>query len=146
MGRVRSLLKRIEPEMRDQIGIAMKAAGNQILAEMRATAPVLQQPAPGRVAGALRDALSMKFYPNTLRLRVGLVGAGINRKLFYGRILEFGRGLKRVTDDKGRKIGVIQPGRFVYARRTVLRDRLEAQIKGIWRRALDKAASGASDG
>jgi hypothetical protein len=141
--RVKSLLQRIEPAMREEIGVAMKSAGAQILADMKAQAPVLSVPSRNRVAGTLRDALSLKFYPNTLRLRVGLVGKPANRLAFYARFLEFGRGIKNTVDRKGRKIGVILPQLFVYGRRTLLRDKLEADVKGIWKRALNKAAAGA---
>lgn len=142
--RVKSLLNRIEPAIREEIGTAMKAAGGDILAEMKAQAPVLATPAKGRVAGALRDALSLKFYPATLRLRVGIVGKPANRRTFYARFLEFGRGIKNSVDSKGRKIGVIQPQLFVFGRRTLLRDKLQADVRGIWKRALDKAAAGAT--
>ena len=129
--------------MRDEIATAMKAAGGEILAIMKAEAPVLSHPVKGRVQGALRDALSFKFYPNTLRLRVGFVGKPANRRAFYARFLEFGRGLKRATDSLGRRIGIIQPALIIFGNRQPLRSELNSKIRGIWKRALNKAAAGA---
>jgi hypothetical protein len=142
--RVKSLLNRIEPAMREEIATALKSAGGDILALMKAEAPVLSRPVKGRVQGALRDALSMKFYPNTLRLRVGFVGKPANRRAFYARFLEFGRGIKRTTDTLGRKIGVLPPALIIFGNRPLLRSTLGRDIRGIWKRALDKAAAGAS--
>jgi hypothetical protein len=141
--RVRSLLKRIEPAMRDEMIAVLTDGGREMAAAMRADAPVLKAPHKGRTAGALVAGFTFKVYPKTLKLRVGLVGKSINKALFYARILEFGRGIKRQFDTLGRRIGVIQPLRYVYGRRPDLRRAVDGRLRGIWKRALQKASAGA---
>jgi hypothetical protein len=52
-------------------------------------------------SGKLGNALSFKVLPATLKLKVGLLGKPINKKLFYGRIIEFGRKSKVVDVVRG---------------------------------------------
>lgn len=123
-------------------------------------------------SGKLGNALSFKVLPATLKLKVGLLGKPINKKLFYGRIIEFGRKSKvvdvvrgglssRVRAAGGRsnrykalaarmgvkgsyklKVRAMAPRHFVY---TTTRDQLAAPFRNIWQRALGRAAAGASD-
>jgi hypothetical protein len=44
-----------------------------------------------RRTGALVAGLAFKVFPKTLRLQVGLLTKAVNRRLFYGRILDLGR-------------------------------------------------------
>lgn len=131
--------------MRDEMVSVLTAAGRDLSASMAAAAPALQVPHRGRAAGALRAAFGFKVYPKFLKLRVGLLGKRLNQDFFYARIIEFGRGLKKTLDTRGRRIGVIQPMHIVFGPRTDLRRAVGARLRGIWGRALDKAASGAGN-
>ncbi len=141
--RVRSLFGRIEPAMRAELAKEMESAGRDLLAEMQRIAPVR--------TGAFERALSYKFLPNSLKLKVGLVGKAINRDIFYAHILEFGRKAKTVSVTRGGKrpstyllhVSPLAPHRTVFARFTDLRTTFNRRLKGIWARALQQAAAGA---
>ena len=130
--KVKRLLKAIEPAMRIEIMDAMQEGGRELLAKMRAESPSTRVTA----------ALAVKAYPKTLRVRVGLIGKALNRRLFFARILEFGRGQKRRIDKIGRKIGVIKPAEFVYGSRTDIRKAMRSKVRGIYGRALARASQG----
>jgi hypothetical protein len=55
--------------------------------------------------GALRSGLSKKLLRGSMRLQVGIIGKPSNRRLFYGRIVEFGRKAQTVTVRRLRKGG-----------------------------------------
>lgn len=88
VGKVRKVMRALPDECRNELLREMEYAAPAILAHARREAPVR--------TGGLRDALSYKVYPRTLRLVVGLLGKAKNRKFFYGHILEVGRKAKTV--------------------------------------------------
>lgn len=86
----RRLLKRVPDAIRDELASTIRAAGPELQNAIVARTP------RGKT-GRLVAGVSWKFYAATLRLVVGFVGRPTNRKLFYGRILEFGRRAQTVT-------------------------------------------------
>jgi len=87
-GNFRSLLKRLPESVAEEIGEQHQQTGRMLLARAHARVPVK--------TGALKAGLSFRVTPKTLKLRFGLLGKRINRKLYYGRIVEFGRKAKTV--------------------------------------------------
>lgn len=156
-GNFKSLLARLPESVREEFRKQLEETGKMVLARAQARVPV--------DTGALKRGLGMRVY-KSLRLRVGLLGKAKNRKLFYGRIVEFGRKAKRVAVNRsGRGVrasgnrwkrqaiaqGVkgfyylnvrAMPRRpFVYA---TPREAIYRPYQKIWGRAIHKAAQGAS--
>lgn len=159
-GNFRSLLKRLPDSVSEELRTLQNETGKMLLA--RAYARV-----PSRT-GALRAGLSYSVTPKTLRLRFGILGKAKNRRLFYGRILEFGRkaqikwvvrGAARqavVSSPSGkssryraalRASGVgyrmrvrAKPGRFfIY---NTPREQIYRPYQKLWGKALHRAAAG----
>lgn len=86
----RRLLKRIPDAIRDELATTIRGAGPELQNAIVARAP-------RGATGRLIAGISWKFYAATLRLSVGFVGKRTNQKLFYARILEFGRRAQTVT-------------------------------------------------
>jgi hypothetical protein len=110
-----------------------------------------------------------------MRLQVGLIGKPINRRLFYGRIVQFGRKAQTVTVARrgvfaktiplgGRmnkykavalknrisgtyrmRVRAMAARPFVFSPRTELRAAINKRIRDFWEGALRRAAQGASD-
>lgn len=86
-----------------------------------------------RKTGALAAGLSYRVTPKTLKLRVGILGKRLNQKLFYGRIMEFGR--------KGKTVIATRKGTYGRARGMGLNVRsnrykraaLNAGVQGAYR-------------
>lgn len=139
-------------------------AGDELLSAMRADVP--------RRRGRLAAGLSKKLLRRSLKLRVGLIGKPINRRLFYGWIVELGRKAQTVIASRkgahravggriaGRRMRALAAGtsgvyrmrvramparHFVYSRRTELRGSINKRLNAFWNKTLAKAAAGASD-
>jgi hypothetical protein len=95
----RKLLRKMPDAIREEIFRMMEVAGDQILAAQRADAP--------RRTGRLAAALSKRVSKASLRLRVGVIGRPLNRRLFYGHILEVGRRAQVVTARRTTRSGTI---------------------------------------
>jgi len=158
------LIKRLPQTVSREMEQQLQVAGERILAEQKAKAK--------KRTGKLAGALAMKLLPKTLRLKVGLLTKALNRRFFYGRIIEFGRKaqtvmaarkgtLERVRSMGGRsnnykslalrtgtkgaylmKIRGMAPSPFIYP---VNREAIYAPFKDIWERAINKAAQGITD-
>jgi hypothetical protein len=143
----RRLLKNMDEGVRAEAAKRLQELGDRMLPVIRGLAP--------RRTGATREALSMRVYPRSLRLRVGLIGKPLNRRLFYAHIVEFGRKastvtVRRRTPGGGRTSYTIRvkamPARhFVYGPTTDLRKAFERDFRGYWENVLQKAAAGVSD-
>ncbi|MEA3389387.1 MAG: HK97 gp10 family phage protein [Pseudomonadota bacterium] len=134
-------------EIRD----VLDRGGRNIVAYMRGRAP--------RRTGALRAGITYRVMAG-LKLRAGLIGTKRGRsRLFYGRIQDLGRRGQEVTvrrrrgvanfgsrkDGSGRLIGVyrlrvrsMRPKRFVTGRMPDLRNMLNADLKKVWSRILQR--------
>jgi hypothetical protein len=161
----RKLLARMPEAMRRSMVEMMDGIGSEMLAEMIAAAPSR--------TGALRAGLSKRVSPKTMRLRVGIIGRAVARRLFYGRIINFGRKAQTVTVSRkgahlaigGRSIGrraralsagtkgvyrlrlsAIPANPFVTGVGRSLRRKIAGpRIDAFWGRALASAAQGAGD-
>jgi hypothetical protein len=158
-GNFRSLIKRLPDSVAEEFRAQLDKTGRQVLSRARQRGPV--------DTGALKSGLSYKVLPKSLKLKVGLIGKPTNRKLFYGRIVEFGRKAKRVAVNRsGRGIrlsgnrfkrqaiakGVkgfyylnvraMAPRHFVYA---TPRDAIYRPYQKLWGAAIHRAAQGATD-
>jgi hypothetical protein len=89
----RRLLKQMPDAIRTEMLDMLDKTGDEILAVQRGAAPVR--------TGAVRNALSKRLQTGLVRLRVGLVGKAVNRRLFYARIIEVGRKAKTVDVVRG---------------------------------------------
>jgi hypothetical protein len=141
----RKLLRRMPDTMRDEMVKALDDAGDMLLSEARSKVPV--------GTGKLQAGLSKKLLKGTLKLRVGLIGKARNRKLFYGRIVEFGRKAQTVNVTRRMKAGGrpylmkvrAKAGRpFLYGNKD-LRQRIRGHLNDYWNRVLTKAAQGVTD-
>ncbi len=135
----RKLLRKLPDSAKEEMAVALDKAGDRLLSAMRSEVP--------RRTGALAGGLSKKLLRASLRLRVGFIGKPINRRLFYGRIIEFGRKAQTVRAKRSGTTYTMRirarAGRpFVQSRRTDLRTSLNAELKGTWTRILQRAAAG----
>lgn len=134
------LLKQMPDMIQREVEDLLRETGAEVLTEQRTRAAVRR--------GALRQALSMKVLTKSRRLQVGLVGKPVNRKLFYGRIIEFGRKGQTVRARKrgGKqylmKIRGMAPRPFVYS---VDRETVYGRFRNLWDRILKRASAGVGD-
>lgn len=158
-GNFRSLLKRLPESVTEEVRALQNDTGRMLLSRAYARVP--------SKTGALKAGLGYSVTPKTLRLRFGILGKAKNRKLFYGRIQEFGRKAKTVIVNRsGRGVrlsgnrfkrqalerGVrgfyrlrVRPmaaKHFVY---NSTREQLYRPYQKLWGRALHRAAAGATD-
>ena len=87
--RIRRILSNIGPESEKEVLNAYHQHGPAILAYARSETPSR--------SGKLRAALNFKIYPKALRFRIGLLTKAVQRRVWYARILEYGRKSKVVT-------------------------------------------------
>ncbi len=78
------LLKALPDSARKQMVVLLNSTGREQLSRAKALVPV------GKT-GELKRGLTFKVLPASLRLKVGLIGKPLNKRLFYGLIVEFGR-------------------------------------------------------
>jgi hypothetical protein len=148
--RVRRLLKRLPDTVAAEMAEVMKANGPAIRAYAQAAAP--------DKSGALRRAIAWKFNARSLSLRVGLLTRAVARRLFYARILEFGRAAQTVTVRRRTRTGrtaiyrlrikAIDDRRFDFVSGRAYRfarQTLQPDLIKVWQRALAKAAGGGDD-
>ena len=150
VGRVKRLFKRLPDDVGQEIVVELSVTGRQMLAAVRARLASTTKPR----TGALDRGLSQKVFPRSLRLQVGLIGTPRERnRVFYGRILDLGRKAQVVRaqrhDPRSRKVlrylvkvSAIAPKRFVTGRYPDLRATLRENVRGIFRRALQRAGGG----
>jgi hypothetical protein len=92
----------------------------------------------------------------SLRLRVGLIGRPLNRRLFFARILEIGRraqtvNVRRSTSRGGissyqMRVRAMAPRPSIQSVRVkAIRDTLGGTLRGFWDRTLAQAARGVDD-
>lgn len=94
--RIRRILSSIGPKAEKEVLSAYQRHGPAILAYAR-------NETPSR-SGRLRSALNFKIFPKTLRFRMGLLTKAVQRRVWYARILEFGRQSKVVTVKRRRPV------------------------------------------
>jgi hypothetical protein len=141
--RFRKILARLPMAIREEMLVMLDDVGDELLPLMRAGAPVK--------TGAVRGALSKRLQRGIVRLRVGLVGKPINRRLFYAGIIEFGRkaggrGIKRGTPKYNAGVGRMLRRPFINTPATrAIRNNLAGKITPYWDRVLARAAAGQND-
>lgn len=139
---VRQLLKQIPDAARDEMVGMLEQAGDNIVAAQRAESPSTR----------IRAALSRRVSPRTMRLRAGLIGRPLNRRLFFARILEFGRKAQTVTARRAggqpytMRVRAMTGRRFIYGRGEAFqRLKLRARLNRFWAATIERAAHGISD-
>lgn len=142
--RIRTILRGMPSAYRKEMADVLDSGGKEI-------APAMQTKAPSK-SGTLRRGISWKVYPQSLRLKVGLVNTKAGRSdLFYGRIQDLGRRGQNVTIRRGRLRGKIMRVRAMAAKHFVtgqfsdLRSTINTKLKGIFGRALARI-SGSGNG
>lgn len=108
LARFRRLIRRMPDAVRGEIVTELYVTGRQMLAAVLARTP--------RKSGFLREGISQKVLPKSLRLQIGLLGrrnpSGDDR--FYGRIQDLGRKAQIVTVQRRRRVAVkLSSGRTV---------------------------------
>ena len=138
----RRIMKNLPDEIEAEVVRMYQRKAPVVLAKARSETPVR--------TGALRNALSFKVYPRTKRMVVGLLTKALNRKFFYGRILEDGR---RAFAQKGkykdRHIGVIPASKYDIVgprMRDFARRFVGGELKRIYTRALRRIVAGGDNG
>lgn len=147
--KVRQTLKRLPDEVRGEMIVEFNQVGPEFVARIQGRTPLK--------TGALRSGIKFRVLPRVPKLQVGILGTPSARsKLFYGRILEFGR--KAQTKEAKRRgpggarstytinVGSIAPKRFVTGAMPDLRKRVGDSLRRTYERALRKAAGASSDG
>lgn len=158
IARFRRLLRRMPESVQAEIVSVLRLAEPRILAVMMARAP--------RRTGALVGGLKSRLLETTMRLRVGFIGLPKGRaRLFYARILEFGRKAQTVTVFRRRqgapkrlvrsrkpkedivtpyqlRVSPLAPRRTVTGSMPVLRQEITSRLKGLFTRALSRIAGG----
>ncbi len=89
----RRLLKQMPDAIKAEMVAMFEKTGEALLVAQKAAVPVR--------TGAVRNALTKRIYPSILKMRVGLIGKPVNRRLFYARIVEVGRKAKTVDVVRG---------------------------------------------
>jgi hypothetical protein len=134
------LIKQMPEAVQSEVETLLRESGAEILTEQRSRVR--------RKTGALSQGLSMKVLPKSRRLQVGIIGKPLNRKLFYGRIIEFGRKGQTVRARKAggkpylMKIRGMAPSPFIYS---VNRESIYSRFRSLWDRVLKKVSTGVSD-
>lgn len=96
-GRMRKLLRRLPSAIRGELVVELRVTGRQIRQAVQAKTP--------RRTGALREGISERVLPTSLRLQVGLLCTPKGRsKLFYGRIQDLGRKAQVVLVQRRRRV------------------------------------------
>lgn len=165
-GNFKSLLRRLPETVGEEFRAQHEETGKLLLDRARARVPTR--------TGALKAGLSYKVLPKSLRLRVGIIGKPLNRKLYYGRFVEFGRKAKTLiatrqgTLQRARAAGLnVRANRYkraalkagiggAYRLRVramaprhfvynVTREQIYRPYQKIWGRAIHRAAAGAGN-
>jgi hypothetical protein len=138
----RQLLRRMPDAIRDEMVTMLEGVGDDIVAAQRAASP----------SARVRAALSRRVSRATLRLRVGLIGKPVNRRLFFARILEKGRKAQVVTARRGggrpypMRVRAFAGRPFVFGRAAIaLRRTLGGRVSKMWDGALARASAGIGD-
>lgn len=140
----RRILKRLPEVIKSEMLEMLDETGDAILAQQRQDVAVR--------TGALRAALSKRLYRGLVRVRVGLIGKPVNRRLFYAKWVESGRGAKTVQAKRRTgtrytlRVGPMRARPFIRSKRTEqIRDTMAGKLKGYWQRVLTRASQGVSD-
>lgn len=149
--RFRRIMRLLPDTVAGEVIVELNVTGRQIAAVMRARTP--------RKSGRLIAGESYKVFPRTLRLQVGLLNSRRGGDpLFYGRIQDLGRkaqvvmvqrrirrNVMKFTKRYSMNVRAMTGKRFVTGRFTELRRTLNQNLRGIFSRALAKAAGGSSE-
>ena len=139
----RRLLKQMIPAIRQECEERIEAFAKKLAAVQKASGRFRSR------SGSLRNAINYQILRQSLKAKVGIIGIGLNRKLFYGKIIEFGRkgggrGVKRKSLKYLAGVGRTRPDHFIYGHKTE-HEEFRKGFNTYWDRVLAKASSGASD-
>jgi hypothetical protein len=150
--KVKRLLKRLPDDVNAEMAAVLRDHGPAITAYAKAAVPNKKS------TGKLAQAINWKVLPKSLSLRVGLLTKATSRRLFYARILEFGRKGQTVVAKRRTKTGrvsayrlrvkPINRGRYDFLAgraMTFATANIRPALGKVWERALTKAASGGGD-
>lgn len=136
----RKLLRALPDAAKDELVGLLEGVGDEVASAMRADTP----------SSRIRAAISRRVSRASLRLRVGLIGKPLNKRLFFARILEGGRRARTVMAVRRGKRYPLNVKRmaarpFVYSQRALLRAAIGKRTGPFWDRVLARAGQGASD-
>ena len=154
-GNFKSLLGRLPEAVAEELRTELDETGKRVISRARALVPVK--------TGKLRSALSYKVLPKSLKMKAGIVGKPVAKKVYYARFVEFGhrkRGpgrlaklepvkgftaaarLQRLRRKRDVRMHGVRARPFLY---TISRQELYQPFQKVWGRAVHKAAQGATD-
>lgn len=146
--RIRRIMAALPDAVDAEIVALYQRHGPAILAKARSEVPVR--------TGKLRSLLAFKIMPATAtksaRFRMGLLTKAVQRKVWYARILEYGRKaqIAKARRNGGNpysvKVQAIPAGRYDFVRGRTLQFMMQTlgrDLKTVLRRALQDAARGA---
>lgn len=142
---VRRVMKNLPDAVRDEMIEVLESGSIELQRLIAGATP--------RRTGKLREGIKRRVLKQSLRMQVGLLGTKKGRaRLFYGRILDLGRKAQTVNVTRRKntapylmRVRGIAAKRFVTGRYPDVRAIIGRRLRGIWERALPKAAGGASD-
>lgn len=138
-------------QLRVEVRARLQDLGEDLLSQQQVAGRFQNTDTPHSSAGDLRNALAMRITPKTLVLKVGLLGKAVNRRLFYGWFIEWGRkgggrGVKRGSAKYNAGVGAMAPDMFVHGKDQSATIRVAAEkFRGFWHKVLMDAAQGAYD-
>lgn len=117
--KLQRVLKRLEPEIRDEVWEAIEEGADELLEEQHREVP--------KLSGNLRDALQRTRQRKSLTAKVGLVTKAARKKAPYGHIVVRGTATRAPND-------FIRRAQFNKAKEILNRN------EKAWRKALNKVA------
>lgn len=145
---LRRALNAADPAVRDELGGEMAGITARLLGRAHAETPVR--------TGFLRGLIKARFLPKTLKIRLGLLTKGDQRKGFYGYILDQGRKAKTVKARRRNADGSVtvymmrirsisrERYNFVFGRRADFMANELPRMREAVQRALRRVAKGAN--
>lgn len=138
------LFKQLPDAMKAEMRGRMELGGRVLLSAMLSLV--------ARRSGRLAGGLAMRLSRSGLRLRVGIIGKALGRRLYYRWIIESGRKAQSVNVHRRGarpytlRVKPMAPRPFVRAPRVLaLRETLGGQLGGYWNGVLARIAQVGSD-
>lgn len=136
----RKLLRNLPDAAKDELIELLEGVGDEVAALQRAETP----------SSRIRGAISRRVSRASLRLRVGLIGRPINKRLFFARILEGGRKARTVMAVRRGKryplnVRAMAAHPAINKPRSALRALIGRKVAAFWDGTMARAGQGADD-
>jgi hypothetical protein len=137
------LLKQMVPAIREECEKRLEEFGKEMASVQRQSGRFVNR------SGSLRTSISYQVLRQSLKVKIGIIGKALNKKLFYGRIIEFGRkgggrGIKRKSPKYMAGVGRTRPEQFIYGH-SDQHESFKSSFNNYWDRVLSRASRGTGD-